>query len=113
MRRAADTWNGEWWVAGGGGTVWETIVIDPDLDLVFVGTGNADPWYRDLRGRGGDNLFASSIVALRASTGEHIWHFQLVPGDHWDYDATQPLMLADLYLEGEQRNSQSVVGADR
>ena len=104
MRRAADTWNGEWWVAGGGGTVWETIVIDPDLDLVFVGTGNADPWYRDLRGRGGDNLFASSIVALRASTGEHIWHFQLVPGDHWDYDATQPLMLADLYLEGEQRN---------
>ena len=103
MRAAAETWNGEWWRAGGGGTVWDTIVFDPELDLVYVGTGNADPWYRDLRGRGGDNLYACSILALRADTGEQVWHFQLVPGDHWDYDATQPLMLADLDIDGRRR----------
>ena len=103
MRAAAETWNDEWWRAGGGGTVWDTIVFDPELDLVYVGTGNADPWYRDLRGRGGDNLYACSILALRAETGEQVWHFQLVPGDHWDYDATQPLMLADLDIDGRRR----------
>lgn len=103
MRRAAETWKGEWWVAGGGGTVWDTIVFDPELQLVFVGTGNADPWYRGLRGGGGDNLYGCSILALRADTGEQVWHFQLVPGDHWDYDATQPLMLADLAIEGRTR----------
>jgi PQQ-dependent dehydrogenase (methanol/ethanol family) len=104
MRRAADTWRGEWWVAGGGGTVWEAIVFDPELRLVYVGTGNADPWYRDLRSaQGGDNLYAASIVALRVQDGEHVWHFQTTPGDHWDYDATQPLMLADLDIEGRTR----------
>ena len=103
MQRAAETWNGEWWLAGGGGTVWDAIVFDPELNLVYVGTGNADPWYRDLRGRGGDNLYACSILALHADTGEYAWHFQLVPGDHWDYDATQPLMLADLEIDGRQR----------
>lgn len=103
IQRAAETWNGEWWLAGGGGTVWDAIVFDPELNLVYVGTGNADPWYRDLRGRGGDNLYACSILALYADTGEYAWHFQLVPGDHWDYDATQPLMLADLEIDGRQR----------
>ncbi len=100
MRRAAETWKGEWWIAGGGGTVWDAIVFDPELQLVFVGTGNADPWYRDLRGGTSDNLYGCSILALRADTGEQAWHFQLVPGDHWDYDATQPLMLADLDIDG-------------
>lgn len=105
MRRAAETWNGEWWVAGGGGTVWEAIVFDPELRLVYIGTGNADPWYRDLRSPGGgDNLYASSIVALRVQDGEQVWHFQTTPGDHWDYDATQPLMLADLDIGGRQRH---------
>jgi quinohemoprotein ethanol dehydrogenase len=103
IRRAATTWKGEWWVAGGGGTVWDAIVFDPELQLVFVGTGNADPWYRDLRGGGGENLYGCSILALRADTGEQVWHFQLVPGDHWDYDATQPLMLADLAIGGRTR----------
>ena len=103
MQRAAETWKGEWWVAGGGGTVWDTIVFDPELQLVFVGTGNADPWYRDLRGGSADNLYGCSILALRADTGEQVWHFQLVPGDHWDYDATQPLMLADLDIGGRTR----------
>jgi len=103
MRRAAATWKGEWWKGGGGGTPWDAIVYDPELQLVFVGTGNADPWYRELRGGRSDNLYGCSILALRADTGEQVWHFQLVPGDQWDYDATQPLMLADLPIGGRSR----------
>lgn len=103
LRRAAQTWKGEWWVDGGGGTVWDTIVFDPELNLVFVGTGNADPWYRDLRGGFADNLYGASIIALRADTGAQVWHYQVVPGDHWDFDATQPLMLADLRIAGRMR----------
>src|SRR4051812_37639910 len=103
MRRAATSWKGEWWKGGGGGTVWDAIVYDPELNLVFVGTGNADPWYRELRGGRSDNLYGCSILALRADTGEQVWHYQLVPGDQWDYDATQPLMLADLQIGGRMR----------
>ena len=104
MRRAAETWSGQWWLAGGGGTVWEPIVFDPELRLVFIGTGNADPWYRDLRSpEVHDNLYSSSIVALRIDDGEIVWHFQTTPGDHWDYDATQPLVLADLEIDGAPR----------
>ncbi len=101
---AAKTWNGKWWVAGGGGTPWDTIVYDPDLDLVYTGTGNGSAWYRDPRSPGGgDNLYLASILALRASDGELVWHFQVTPGDNWDYDATQPLMLADLTIAGARR----------
>ena len=103
MRRASTTWKGEWWKGGGGGTVWDAIVFDPELQLVFVGTGNADPWYRGLRGGRSDNLYGCSILALRADTGEQVWHYQLVPGDQWDFDATQPLMLADLQIGGRPR----------
>ena len=105
MERAAETWRGEWWVTGGGGTVWEGIVYDPELDMVYFGTGNGTAWYRALRSEGvGDNLYVASIVALRARTGEHVWHFQTTPGDNWDFDATQPLLFADLEIEGDQRN---------
>ncbi len=101
LEAAAKTWNGQWWVAGGGGTPWDTIVYDPDLDLVYTGTGNGISWYRDLRSPGGgDNLYLASILALRASDGELVWHYQVTPGDNWDYDATQPLMLADLPIGG-------------
>jgi len=75
MRRAAATWSGEWWKAGGGGTAWDTIVYDPDLDFVFFGTGNGSPWYDRLRGKG-DNLYVASIVALRADNGEQVWAYQ-------------------------------------
>ena len=102
MRRAAATWSGEWWKAGGGGTAWDAIVYDPDLDFVFFGTGNGSPWYDRLRGKG-DDLYVASIVALRADTGEQVWAYQTTPGDNWDYDATQPLMLATLTIEGQQR----------
>src|SRR5438309_1935071 len=75
MRKAAATWSGEWWKAGGGGTAWDTIVYDPDLDFVFFGTGNGSPWYDRLRGKG-DNLYVASIVALRADNGEQVWAYQ-------------------------------------
>ncbi len=103
MEQAAQTWHGEWWTVGGGGTVWEGIVYDPALDLVYFGTGNATAWYRALRGPEGDNLYVASILAVHASTGEVAWHFQITPGDNWDYDATQPLLQADLTIGGRPR----------
>ncbi len=104
LESAAKTWHGQWWIAGGGGTAWDTIAYDPNLDLVYTGTGNGVAWYRDLRSPGGgDNLYLASILALRASDGELVWHFQPTPGDNWDYDATQPLILADLPINGSTR----------
>jgi quinohemoprotein ethanol dehydrogenase len=102
MRLAAGTWSGEWWKAGGGGTAWDPIVYDPDTDFVFFGTGNGSPWYDRLRSKG-DNLFIASIVAVRAETGEQVWAYQTTPGDNWDYDATQPLMLATITIDQQQR----------
>jgi quinohemoprotein ethanol dehydrogenase len=104
METAAKTWNGEWWKAGGGGTPWEGIVYDPTLDLLYFGTGNATAWYRAIRG-GGDSLYTASIVAVHASNGELAWYFQPTPGDNWDYDATQPLVQADLTIGGRARKT--------
>jgi quinohemoprotein ethanol dehydrogenase len=104
MEMAAKTWNGEWWRLGGGGTVWDSIVYDPELDLIYIGTGNGAPWVQAYRSPGGgDNLFLASIVALRAQTGEYVWHYQQVPGEQWDYTATQPMILADLSIDGRVR----------
>jgi PQQ-dependent dehydrogenase (methanol/ethanol family) len=104
MKMAAKTWNGEWWKWGGGGTVWDSIVYDPELDLVYIGVGNGSPRNQELRSPGGgDNLFLASIVALRARTGEYVWHYQTTPGETWDYTATQPMMLAELEIGGRPR----------
>jgi PQQ-dependent dehydrogenase (methanol/ethanol family) len=104
MEMAAATWNGEWWKMGGGGTVWDSMAYDPELDLLYIGTGNGSPWNREIRSPGGgDNLFLSSIVALRGETGEYVWHYQTTPGDSWDYTATQHIVLADLELDGAAR----------
>ena len=102
LRHAASTWKGQWWKAGGGGSPWDSLVYDPDLGMVYVGTGNGSPWYDQARGKG-DDLYIASILALRADTGEQVWHYQTTPGDNWDYDATQPLLLATLTIDGEKR----------
>jgi len=104
MEMAAKTWHGEWWKVGGGGTVWNAITYDPELNLVYIGVGNGDPWNRELRSAGaGDNLFLCAIVALRADTGEYVWHYQMNPGEEWDYKATADIVLADLTIGGVPR----------
>lgn len=104
MANAAQTWTGQWWNLGGGGTVWDAMAYDPELDLLYIGVGNGSPWNQALRSpEGGDNLFLSSIVALDPDDGSYVWHYQTVPGETWDYTATQHIMLADLEIEGEPR----------
>jgi quinohemoprotein ethanol dehydrogenase len=104
LAKAAETWTGEWWTMGGGGTVWDSMAYDPDLDLLYVGVGNGSPWNQSIRSPGGgDNLFLSSIVALRPDSGDYVWHYQTTPGDTWDYTATQHLILADIAIDGAAR----------
>jgi quinohemoprotein ethanol dehydrogenase len=104
MPRAAATWTGQWWSGGGGGTVWDAIVYDAEFDQVLIGVGNGSPWNRSVRSPGGgDNLFLASIVALDAKTGAYKWHYQTTPGETWDYTATQPIVLADLRIDGALR----------
>ena len=106
MAAAAKTWDpaGKYWINGGGGTPWDTITFDPELNMVYIGTGNGSPWNRDLRSpAGGDNLYLASLVALNADTGKYIWHYQENPGDHWDYTSTQPMILADINIDGAPR----------
>jgi quinohemoprotein ethanol dehydrogenase len=105
LATAAKTWKGEWWKLGGGGTLWDGMAYDPELDLLYVGTGNGTPWNQKFRSPGGgDNLYLSSIVALDPNTGKYVWHYQTTPGETWDYTATQPIMVADLnYPAGKRR----------
>jgi quinohemoprotein ethanol dehydrogenase len=104
MEKAAKTWTGQWWKFGGGGTVWDSIVYDPETDLLFIGVGNGAPWNQRVRSpRGGDNLFLSSIVALRPKTGEYVWHYQESPGEMWDFTANQQIIIADLKIDGQPR----------
>jgi len=104
MEAAAKTWSGEWWTMGGGGTVWDSMAYDPELDLLYVGVGNGGPHNRNMRSPGGgDNLFLSSIVALRPRTGEYVWHYQQTPAESWDYTATQHIILADIPWRGQVR----------
>ena len=104
LEQAARTWNGEWWKLGGGGTVWDAMAYDPELDLLYIGTGNGSPWNQQYRSPGGgDNLFVSSIVALRPNTGEYVWHYQSTPGETWDFTATQHIVLADLTIDSKPR----------
>ena len=104
-KTAAATWFGSGWKeSGGGGTAWDAIAYDPRLDLLYLGIGNGSPWNHQKRSDGkGDNLFLSSILAVRPQTGEYVWHYQTTPGESWDYTATQHIMLADLKIGGKPR----------
>jgi alcohol dehydrogenase (cytochrome c)/quinohemoprotein ethanol dehydrogenase len=104
MARAAKTWSGQWWKHGGGGTVWDAISYDPDLNLLYFGVGNGLEWSRGTRSANeGDNLSLASIVAVNADTGAYAWHYQVMPGEEWDYDAVAQLVLADLNIDGTLR----------
>jgi quinohemoprotein ethanol dehydrogenase len=104
LAKAAKTWSGEWWKNGGGGTVWDCMSYDPELDLLYIGTGNGDPWPGEIRNpQHQANLFAASIVALKAETGEYVWHYQENPGDEWDFDSTGQMILAELTIDGQAR----------
>lgn len=101
MEKAAKTWSGKWWEFGGGGTVWDSITYDPVTNLVYFGTGNAEPWNPETADRKGDSLYTSSIVAVNADTGEYAWHYQETPEDRWDYDSNSQIIVADLMFGGK------------
>lgn len=108
MEAAAKTWSGEWWKMGGGGSMWDGMAYDPGENLLYVGTGNGTVWSADVRNGGRqekhqDNLYIASILAINADTGELKWHYQCTPGDEWDYDAIQHLLLADIRINNRNR----------
>jgi quinohemoprotein ethanol dehydrogenase len=104
MEAAAATWAGQWWEYGGGGNPWDSIIYDPELRLVFLGTGNGSPWSHEYRSDGfGDNLYLSSVVALNVDDGSVAWHYQTTPADNFDYTAVQPLMVAEVAFNGIPR----------
>ena len=93
------------WDIGGGGNAWDGMVYDPELDLLYIATGNGSAYPRRERSPGGgDNLYLASILALRPKTGELVWHYQETPGDQWDYDSTEPMILASLTIDGRSRS---------
>jgi alcohol dehydrogenase (cytochrome c)/quinohemoprotein ethanol dehydrogenase len=105
LEAAAKTWAPDAWKNGGGGTVWDSITYDPATDLVYFGTANAEPWNPGARGDGaGDSLYTASIVAVKADTGEYVWHYQETPDDRWDFDSDQQIMTADLTLNGAKQH---------
>jgi quinohemoprotein ethanol dehydrogenase len=108
LARAAATWDPHRDPSfGGGGTVWGLMSYDPDLDLLYFGTGNAAPYNAPRDWSGGtstDRLYAASIIALSASTGQMRWFYQTTPGDIWDFDADANVILADLPIKGRKRH---------
>jgi quinohemoprotein ethanol dehydrogenase len=93
----------------GGGSIWQTPAVDPELGLVYFSTGNAGPDYNGAY-RAGDNLYTASIVAVDAATGKYRWHFQQVHHDIWDYDAANPVVLMDVRTNGGTRLGVAEVG---
>ncbi|MFM5953441.1 MAG: PQQ-dependent dehydrogenase, methanol/ethanol family [Novosphingobium sp.] len=105
LEAALKTWDPESrWDMGAGGSPWDAIHYDPETGLVLVGTGNGEPYSLDIRSpKGGHNLYVSSIVALDAKAGRMKWHYQESPSDQWDYDATAPMILTRLKVDGQDR----------
>lgn len=102
---AAKTWSpNSLWENGLGGTAWDAMAYDPELNLLYVGTGNGSPWNRDLRSPGGgDNLFLNCILAINPDNGRLVWHYQTTPSDNWDYTSTQKMILAELTIDDRPR----------
>ena len=102
---ASKTWDpNSYWETGGGGTSWGESAYDPELNLLYVGTGNSTPypiWYRSPNG--GDNLYLCSILAINPDNGKLVWHYQTTPGEIWDYTSTMNIILADIEIGGTQR----------
>ncbi len=104
MEMAAKTWGGEWWKFGGGGTAWNSLVYDEELNSLYIGVGNGAPWPRDIRSPGGgDDLFLSSIVSVDVDTGRMNWYYQTVPGDNWDYSSAMDITLSEIEVDGVMR----------
>jgi quinohemoprotein ethanol dehydrogenase len=105
MEAAAKTWSPDFWKhTGGGGTVWNGMTYDPELDCVYIGTGNSgpyDPIQRDPGG--GDDLYNASLVALDAKSGKYLWHYQENPRESWDYKSTPNIIMATITLRGRPR----------
>ena len=106
----SDSWPAESdaWTRGGG-PIWNTPALDPQLGLLYFATGNVGPDY-DGSVREGDNLFSASIIALKAKTGEYVWHFQEVHHDIWDYDGASPVVLFDTVIDGQPRKGIAEAG---
>src|SRR5438552_2087503 len=102
-------WSGTDHAMRGGATIWNTPALDPELGLVYFAVGNCGPDY-DGSMREGDNLFCTSLVALKAKTGEYVWHFQQVHHDIWDYDAASPVVLFDTVINGVPRKGIAEAG---
>ncbi len=99
--KGSETWPNATAAARGGGSTWITGSYDPQLDLVYWGTGNAAPWNPD--SRAGDNLYTASVLAIKPKTGEIVWHYQLVPNEMFDLDANWEWIIADVQHEGRPR----------
>lgn len=105
LKAAQKTWDPKSdWSMGGGGTVWGGMAYDPDLNLLYFGTGNGTFYDQSKRSpSGGDNLYISSMLAINPSTGRLAWYYQEVPGDQWDFDVVQPIILTTLTVDGKPR----------
>ena len=105
LKLAAKTWDPKSaWDMGGGGTVWDAMNYDADLNLLYFGTGNGTFYDQSKRSpSGGDNLFVASIIAVNPDTGRMAWYYQQAPGDQWDYDVVQPMILTNLKIDGQVR----------
>ena len=104
MERAAETWSGEYWKTGTGGTAWNGITYDPELDQLYVGAGNSGPYDPAVRSPGnGDNLYLTSVIALNPDTGKYIWHYQENPREAWDYKSTANMIATTLTIDGKPR----------
>ncbi len=98
------TWKGDWYGKGGGGTAWNAFSYDAELGLIYLGVGNGFPYNHLMRSPGGgDNLFLASIVAVKADTGEYVWHYQVCPAEQWDCTAVQDMTIATLDFDGKAR----------